>query len=425
MLYTALIAFAFAMLCHYYFVLKDAKLPRDQLSALLLATLNARMPQGLQSKIDSKAPLKGFNVIVTGASAGLGKAIASELYSFGASITMSGRSEGRLKDAIKDLKLLHPNSSGQLEVGIVDTSDLQSVAEFSKWYQRTHTSLNFLVNNAGIHYVSYDGGQALWNASLIPTSKQGYDLAFATNYLGHFALTNSLLPLLQVTASTMGLARVLNVASTFHFQSDGSMLEPKRDSNNAPSSTKSSVMPKAARAEADLYQRSISYPNNKLAQILHAKELQKRLDATNKDKDKDNNNNKVEIVSTCPLFTSTEMFPDNLPGWIGHFFAFSSSAGTLGPLAALFSDSVHGGEWITNGYISIVSQSWSPSLLQWFTKHGLRDVLMLLMSGPVLIMQRLSYGAYAHVSSPESYNATLAKSLFDWSEQVTGPFIYA
>ena len=107
-------------------------------------------------------------------------------------------------------------------MGILDTSDLDSVASFAQHFLTNHTQLHYLVNNAGIHYVSMDDGAPMKNLSIPLVSPQGYDLAFATNYLGHFLLTELLLPLIAET-STFGA--VINIASTFHYQSDGSMLK--------------------------------------------------------------------------------------------------------------------------------------------------------------------------------------------------------
>ena len=107
-------------------------------------------------------------------------------------------------------------------MGILDTSDLDSVASFAQHFLTNHTQLHYLVNNAGIHYVSMDDGAPMKNLSIPLVSPQGYDLAFATNYLGHFLLTELLLPLIAET-STFGA--IINIASTFHYQSDGSMLK--------------------------------------------------------------------------------------------------------------------------------------------------------------------------------------------------------
>ena len=124
-----------------------------------------------------------------------------------------------------------PAVVGRLEVGILDTSDLDSVASFAQHFLANHTQLHYLINNAGIHYISVDDGAPMKNLSVPVVSPQGYDLAFATNYLGHFLLTELLLPLIAET-STFGA--VVNIASTFHYQSDGSMLKvPHRRTTTA------------------------------------------------------------------------------------------------------------------------------------------------------------------------------------------------
>ena len=138
-----------------------------------------------------------------------------------------------------------------------------------EWYRGKYDKVHILVNNAGIHYGTGMNPSPIVDPSIKTTSEQGYDLAFATNYLGHFLLTRLLLDMLVQTEKIEGKpGRIVNVASTFSLQSDGTML-----------SATDSGMPLAARS--DIYtrgHRGASYANNKLAQVLHAKELQRRID---------------------------------------------------------------------------------------------------------------------------------------------------
>lgn len=105
------------------------------------------------------------------------------MYSLGATVIIVGRSLEKILLTIQEIKSTHLNSKGKLEVGILDTSDLDSVKKFVDTFLSSHSELHYLVNNAGIHYVS-TSGDPIHNLDLVMKSKQGYDLAFATNYLG-------------------------------------------------------------------------------------------------------------------------------------------------------------------------------------------------------------------------------------------------
>jgi NAD(P)-dependent dehydrogenase (short-subunit alcohol dehydrogenase family) len=97
------------------------------------------------------------------------------------------------------------------------------VQEFAAYIVNNFEDIHYLVNNAGIHYAST--GDALHNISANVTSSQGYDLAFATNYLGHFLLTKLLLPTLQSSGEKSGiLSKIIQVSSGVHALSTGETL---------------------------------------------------------------------------------------------------------------------------------------------------------------------------------------------------------
>ena len=85
------------------------------------------------------------------------------------------------------VKLQELNGNGALETGILDLSDLSSVKQFADTFLRKHKRLDVLINNAGV--------------AMPPASKttEGYELQFGVNFLGHFALTGYLYPLLKET----------------------------------------------------------------------------------------------------------------------------------------------------------------------------------------------------------------------------------
>jgi NAD(P)-dependent dehydrogenase (short-subunit alcohol dehydrogenase family) len=130
---------------------------------------------------------------------------------------------------------------------------MDSVRDFSSWFRGKYSHLNILVNNAGIHYMTSAMSE---NARM---SKQGYDLSFATNYMGHFLLTEELLPMM-----TQEHSLIINVASSYHFAVNDRML-----------TTGANSTPPLFSQVGNSYMHA--YPTSKLAQVLHTKELQRRL----------------------------------------------------------------------------------------------------------------------------------------------------
>ena len=102
-------------------------------------------------------------------------------------------------------------------------------------------------------------------------SKQGYELLFASNYLGHFLLTDLLLPRLRTTPR----AKVLQVSSNAHYLASGADLDT-RGGRLMPVAAQG--LPQHASAERELRWKA-AYGNSKMAQVMHAIELQKLLDA--------------------------------------------------------------------------------------------------------------------------------------------------
>jgi NAD(P)-dependent dehydrogenase (short-subunit alcohol dehydrogenase family) len=255
------------------FLSRKPTLPYDELF---------REAQVKYSSSDKNFPLLGKVAIVTGSTSGLGREIALNLfrvclfnnvYSFssfllqmGATVVLASRTQKKIIETKAELLAACPASKGQLITdGTLDTSDFRSVVEFAKWVRANFKEIEFLVNNAGTIYVP---PADTFDPQNPPTSKQGYELAFSTNYLGHFLLTELLLPLLRGPSS-----RILHVGSTAHLTVDGS------DLRIPPSSDGSAALPtpKAARPCSTMTDWVRAYGNNKLAMLLHAKELTKVL----------------------------------------------------------------------------------------------------------------------------------------------------
>lgn len=138
---------------------------------------------------------KGKTVVVTGANTGIGYETALALYKAGANVIVACRDKDKAKQAIA--KMETEKGTGSLEVGMLDLASLNSVKQFAETFLEKHQQLHLLLNNAGV--------------GIPPASKtnEGYELQFGVNFLGHFALTGLLYPLLQTTQS----ARIVTVSS--------------------------------------------------------------------------------------------------------------------------------------------------------------------------------------------------------------------
>jgi NAD(P)-dependent dehydrogenase (short-subunit alcohol dehydrogenase family) len=142
--------------------------------------------------------LSGKTAIVTGSNTGLGFETALDLYKRGATVYVACRNEEKGLDAIKRMQAL--SAGGELVYGRLDLASLASVKEFSEKVIATESRLDLLVNNAGV---------------MIPPpskSKDGFELQFGVNFIGHFALTGHLFKLLEATNG----ARVVTLSSIAH-----------------------------------------------------------------------------------------------------------------------------------------------------------------------------------------------------------------
>lgn len=171
----------------------------------------------------------GRTVVVTGANSGLGLATTRALAAAGARVVMAVRDVARGEQAAATV-------DGDVEVRQLDLADLDSVRAFAAAWTG---DLDVLVNNAGIMMVPAG------------VTGDGFELHFGTNHLGHFALTNLLLP--HVTD------RVVTVASTMHRV--GSIDLDDLNWQRRP------------------YSATAAYGRSKLANLLFTLELQRRLTA--------------------------------------------------------------------------------------------------------------------------------------------------
>lgn len=201
----------------------------------------------------------GRTVMITGANAGIGFETALAFYEKGASVILACRNKENAKAAAE--KIQQHKGSGQLKIGILDLSSLKAIKEYAEEFIQQHSRLDLLINNAGV--------------MVPPPSKtaDGFELQFGVNFLGHFALTGYLYPLLNATSGS----RVVNVSSMAY-------LRGKIDFENLHSEQS--------------YDAMREYAQSKLANILFTLELQRRIEATN---------GQVQSIAAQPGANKTEL----------------------------------------------------------------------------------------------------------------------
>src|SRR5215207_5461309 len=164
-------------------------------------------------------PLDQQTILITGATDGLGRALATQLAAHGTTLLVHGRDDGRGQQTLEDIRARTGNDN--LHWLRADFASLDEVRALAQQVTREYDGLNALVNNAGIGATSAGGdGRRM-------ESRDGYELRFAVNYLAGYLLTRSLLPLLERSAP----ARIVNVSSAGQapIDFDDVMLERRYD----------------------------------------------------------------------------------------------------------------------------------------------------------------------------------------------------
>jgi len=139
--------------------------------------------------------LKGKRIVITGANHGIGYVAAATLASKGAEMVIAVRNTEKGEWAAARIREKHPDAS--VEVMHLDLADLESVRQFADGFAARYDRLDVLINNAGVMIPPYN------------KTRNGFELQFGTNHLGHFALTAHLLPVLIATP----LSRIVTISS--------------------------------------------------------------------------------------------------------------------------------------------------------------------------------------------------------------------
>jgi NAD(P)-dependent dehydrogenase (short-subunit alcohol dehydrogenase family) len=263
----------------------------------------------------------GRVAVITGANTGLGYETALALAAHGAHVVLAVRNLDKGKDAISRIVAHSPRADVALQE--LDLTSLESVRTAARQLRADHDRVDLLINNAGVMYTPKS------------TTKDGFELQFGTNHLGHFAFTGLLLDRLLPIAGS----RIVTVSSIGH------------------------------RIRADIhfddlqwehgYNRVSAYGQAKLANLLFTYELQRRLAPIGT----------TIAVAAHPGGSNTELMR-HLPGWAASLYPvlepmFQDAAmGALPQLRAATDPSVQGGQYYgpdgfsqTRGYPKVVGSS--------------------------------------------------------------------
>jgi NAD(P)-dependent dehydrogenase (short-subunit alcohol dehydrogenase family) len=267
----------------------------------------------------------GKTFVVTGANSGIGYEAALQLAGKGAHVVLACRDQAKGRSAIEAIAAAHPSAS--VAVMELDLADLKSIRRFADAVRTAYAALHALCNNAGVMAIPHR------------RTADGFEMQFGTNHLGHFALTGLLLEHLLATPG----ARVVSVSSNAH--KFGAMrwddLQWERG-----------------------YRKWFAYSQSKLANLLFAYELQRRLAAAGAG---------LISVACHPGYAATNLQaagPRMQGSSVGEaimalgnrLFAQSAARGALPTLYAATAADVRGGDYI--GPDGLGEQWGSPKKVQ-------------------------------------------------------------
>ncbi|MFW6383858.1 MAG: oxidoreductase [Halodesulfurarchaeum sp.] len=281
----------------------------------------------MSSKIWSPASipdLSGQTAVVTGANSGLGFEATRLLAANGARVIMAVRSGERGENAARRLR---EEGHEDLQVRELDLADLESVRAFATGVREDLDRLDFLFNNAGVMAIPRE------------ETVDGFEKQFGVNHLGHFSLTVRLLPVLR---ETPGETRIITQSSGMHERGEIDFED--------------------LQGEAD-YDRWAAYAQSKLANVLFAFELQRRLEAAGIED--------VKSVAVHPGYADTDLqrrgpekAGSTLRLWMmkaaNTLVAQSARAGTWPMLYAATEPSIDGGEYV--GPVGILNLRGPPGI---------------------------------------------------------------
>lgn len=246
---------------------------------------------------DEIPSLDGMIVVITGANSGLGLESARLTAARGAHVIMACRSEKKAQTARKSILKDLPDA--KLEIMPLDLASQSAIKHFVKRFKDRYPRLDILLNNAGLM------------APPLSYTEDGFEIQFGTNHLGHFALTGLLLEHLEKSESP----RVVTVSSIAH--NFGNLYF---DNLNAQSG----------------YSRWLFYGQSKLANLIFARELHRRLRTTG---------SKIRSFAAHPGYSDTNLQSTSGTDIFNRFFAQPQQMGCYPSVFAATSEQVESGEY--------------------------------------------------------------------------------
>lgn len=211
--------------------------------------------------LDNITDLSEKNIIVTGSNTGLGFEAAKGIASKGGNVILACRSLERATEA--KTKILNEYPNAKLDIILLDLGDLSKIEQFAKEYKEKYSTLDVLINNAGVMTTPY------------MKTTDGFEFQNGINHLGHFALTSHLFDLLKSTDDS----RLVVVSSIAHKNADINL-------NNYMFDDKTKYSPMN------------SYRQSKLSNLLFMFELNRRI------KDK---NLGIKVLAAHPGVSRTDL----------------------------------------------------------------------------------------------------------------------
>lgn len=178
---------------------------------------------------DTLPDLTGRLAVITGANSGLGLGLATRLSSAGAEVVLAVRNQAKGDVAMNTIRTSVPDA--KLSLKSLDLASLDSVAALGEELAADGRPIDILINNAGV-----------MTPPKRVTTTDGFELQFGSNYLGHFALTAHLLPLLRSAGNprVTSLSSLVNRVGRIHF--DDLQGEDRYSANRAYAQSKLAMM---------------------------------------------------------------------------------------------------------------------------------------------------------------------------------------
>lgn len=222
--------------------------------------------------------------LITGATSGIGKAAALKLADTGASLILLSRNEKKGEKICNQIK---EKNNTQVKFYKADISSMKQVRNVSEKIKSDFNHIDVLINNAGARFDNYF------------KNDEGIELTFATNHLGHFLLTLSLIEMLKKSSQ----GRVINISSAAHANGTEELYDI--------------VVP-------ERYDRRLAYGRSKLANLYFTYELASRLQSS-----------KITVNAVDPGGVATNFSRNNgIIPWMKHYLSYLLNLKLISPQKA-------------------------------------------------------------------------------------------